>query len=769
MTSPILSLINETSRLGQELLTVIKRESETVSGNNGVLPPTILAAKTCFHNALAKVFDEIRADASALAGIEEMRAITELQKLIELLPTAALDHLIEDNPETVEFCYERAGILLKQGHIEAAHQDLLTVINQDPKHFDALTTYAMSLRDSKQYEAAQVYFLQAITAHPKNIDGHLNFADFLLSQSDYDHAQKHYQQALALDPNLNAAQQGLTLAQVGLGDEKKIRELILQLQQAAKTLQSKATQRPIKALEAEELFLAALSSVLEQAANKIANSTTRIEAQAFLELQALLVKIRTTPLDKLIEIQPNAIEYRYKRAGILFNLGQEKAASIDYLAVLSAEPTHFGALNHYGILLLETGESVAAHKMFSQAVQFHPNQALGHLNLANLLLAQNNYEAAKSHYHKAIQIEPHLAKAHQGLAHAYFGLGEEAEATVHRDLGYREQALVSMPFRGKHTAEPLLIFSSTFGGNVPIQQILDGRIFKATVVFTEYYDAARPLPAHRLIVNLIGDADLSQAGLTAAETLLANSTAAVINHPARVRPTGRLNNARRLGALPDVRTPRMASLARTELLAPTAVNLLAEYAIGFPVLLRCPGFQTGQHFIRVETPSALAPAVSNLPGQNLLVMELLDSRSPQGDHHKFRVMFVDGALYPLHLAISKHWKVHYFSADMEIEAGYRKIEEAFLNDMPTFLGDKAMKALDSIQRELGLDYGGIDFALTPNGEVLLFEANATMVVHRPENIEKWAYRQAAAERILEAIRAMLLNRIDRHREATVDP
>lgn len=285
-------------------------------------------------------------------------------------------------------------------------------------------------------------------------------------------------------------------------------------------------------------------------------------------------------------------------------------------------------------------------------------------------------------------------------------------------------------------------------------------MFQATVVFTEYFDASKPLPVHRLIVNLIGDADLSQAGLEAAEALLLNSTAPVINHPALVRPTGRTSNAHRLGALQGVRTPRMALLARTDLMAPAAVNLLAEYAIDFPLLLRSPGFQTGQHFIRVETPSALADAVSGLPGQNLLVMELLDSRSKLRDNHKFRVMFVDGVLYPLHLAISKNWKVHYFSADMEIQPEYRALEEAFLNDMPAFLGDKAMKALDSIRQVLGLDYGGIDFAIAPNGEVLLFEANATMVVHRPENIEKWAYRQAAAEQILDAVRTMLINRID---------
>ena len=79
--------------------------------------------------------------------------------------------------------------------------------------------------------------------------------------------------------------------------------------------------------------------------------------------------------------------------------------------------------------------------------------------------------------------------------------------------------------------------------------------------------------------------------------------------------------------------------------------------------------------------------------------------------------------------------------------------------MPAVLGAKAMAALDSIRRALGLDYGGMDFALSPDGDILLFEANATMVVYPPGPDEKWAYRRAATMRILEAVRTMIAGRI----------
>jgi hypothetical protein len=121
-------------------------------------------------------------------------------------------------------------------------------------------------------------------------------------------------------------------------------------------------------------------------------------------------------------------------------------------------------------------------------------------------------------------------------------------------------------------------------------------------------------------------------------------------------------------------------------------------------------------------------------------------------------MMIDGKLYPLHLAISPNWKIHYFSADMADRPDHREEEAKFLLDMPRVLGDKGLAALKAIQEALGLDYGGVDFGINPQGEILLFEANATMVVEQPSEDARWDYRRAAVSRIHEAVREMLLRR-----------
>ncbi len=216
---------------------------------------------------------------------------------------------------------------------------------------------------------------------------------------------------------------------------------------------------------------------------------------------------------------------------------------------------------------------------------------------------------------------------------------------------------------------------------------------------------------------------------------------------------------RGLSQLPGVVMPLTATLPRELLSSPEAAGSLARHGFRFPLLVRTPGFHTGRHFLRVESPEALAGAVAELPGKELTVIEFLDARGADGKVRKYRVMMIDGELYPLHVAISSHWKIHYFTADMANQADNRAEDAEFLENMPGVLGLRALEALAQIQAKLGLDYAGIDFGLSATGDLLLFEANATMVVNPPEPDQRWAYRRPAVERIFAAVRRMLTSPI----------
>jgi hypothetical protein len=139
-------------------------------------------------------------------------------------------------------------------------------------------------------------------------------------------------------------------------------------------------------------------------------------------------------------------------------------------------------------------------------------------------------------------------------------------------------------------------------------------------------------------------------------------------------------------------------------------------------------------------------------------MEFLNAFDHAGWARKYRVMMIAGQLYPLHLAISKDWKVHYFTAAMAEQADHRLEEAAFLADMASVIGPSAMTALTHICQALELDYAGVDFGLAPDGRLLLFEANATMVINPAGPDEIWDYRRPAVDRALDAARAMVVRR-----------
>ena len=444
-----------------------------------------------------------------------------------------------------------------------------------------------------------------------------------------------------------------------------------------------------------------------------------------------------------------AIAALIARARALAARGEDDAAKAAYVDALRRDSTHFAALNELASLAYASGHRSAARTAYEQALRCHPGNPLGRVNLGNLLAEEQDFAAARAQYEAALAADPALAEAHQGLARVLSELGEAAAAEPHWEKGFAGRALVTRPYRGKGPAVPVLLLVSARGGNIPTQQILDDKIFAVSALYAEFFDPAEQLPKHALIFNAIGDADLCGEGLGRAEEIVRRSTAPVINPPAHVRPTGRVANAARLAALPDVVAPAIRVLSKRD---------LAAVEPRFPLLLRAPGFHTGRHFIRIERLEDLASAIARLPGDEALAIDYLDARGADGMARKYRVMIIDGTLYPLHLAISADWKVHYFTADMAANAAHRDEEQRFLADMPGVIGSRAVAALDAIGKSLGLDYAGVDFGLGPDGALLLFEANATMVINPPDPDPIWDYRRAPILAALIAAQRMLLTK-----------
>ena len=137
------------------------------------------------------------------------------------------------------------------------------------------------------------------------------------------------------------------------------------------------------------------------------------------------------------------------------------------------------------------------------------------------------------------------------------------------------------------------------------------------------------------------------------------------------------------------------------------------------------------------------------------VMPFVDYSSADGFFRKYRIMFVGGKTYACHLAISPRWMIHYYNAAMAENQWMRDEEARFIADMDSVFTGTLAAALREIAAAIPLDYFGIDCAIAQDGRLLLFEADAAMLVHGTDPPELYPYKRAGFERIKIALDSLL--------------
>jgi hypothetical protein len=257
--------------------------------------------------------------------------------------------------------------------------------------------------------------------------------------------------------------------------------------------------------------------------------------------------------------------------------------------------------------------------------------------------------------------------------------------------------------------------------NVPTKYTFGTDRFETIAIYLQPWsgDADDPLaplkglPRFDIAFNAVGDADQGAPFLDQVDLICANLSCPVLNPPRLIPPTRR----DRSGSL----FRDIAGLVVPETRRVTSVDLRAQAEGGpldAPLLVRPPGSHGGTNLTRVE-------------------------------------------VYAYHLAIADDWLVHYWRADMGQSAWKLAEEESFLSDYRNVFRDAAGDAVREIARRLDLDYGGIDCSLLPDGKVLLFEANASMLVHLGDTPDEPAFKFNYVPRIAEAIGELVARRLGR--------
>ncbi|NNE06309.1 MAG: hypothetical protein HKN15_11360 [Xanthomonadales bacterium] len=228
-----------------------------------------------------------------------------------------------------------------------------------------------------------------------------------------------------------------------------------------------------------------------------------------------------------------------------------------------------------------------------------------------------------------------------------------------------------------------------------------------------------------LIFNQISDADSHPVALQRCEELCRHVGVPVINPPEAVLKTTRDQVAEYLHDIPGVRAPRTLRVAPA---SPAEVfDIIESEGLDYPVIQRRTGEHNARSMVLLHGRKDLDKLhVFPFDGRDFYLTEFVDFSDERGVFYKHRIVMVDGEPMPRHVFFNNDWKVNsscvgFMKAHPEFGTPAANLDALERERLP-----KASEALKEIANRLQLDYFGVDCQIAPDGEILLFEANANM-------------------------------------------
>ena len=503
---------------------------------------------------------------------------------------------------------------------------------------------------------------------------------------------------------------------------------------------------------------------------------------------ALAIAEREPPESIAVEL---LADIHARLANALMAGGQLGAAAANYKAALRLMPSLAACWCNLGNVQLQTGEAQQAIALYLQALKLDPGHWPSRTNLVQALMATKQPLVAKALLLELVDERPQDARLRHELGKACFALTEMEQALRHfeeavvinpndadslywagglnQSLGRVDaaeeaylkaaqlQPLIRRPAAKSPADFRVLALYAPFGGNIPTEFLLGNAAYETdtlALLTASKLDADRLKQGVDVVLNLISDADQSLDVLPIAADLATRLGKPTVNDPDKILRTTRDTIADLLQGIPGCRVPAIIRLKA----APdrSAAAREAVLMLPFPALARPTGTHGGDDFEKCDDAAGLANFLAARPGDDCYLIEYVDSRSADGYFRKYRFIFVGADILPYHLAIGGDWKLHHDSTDMGDHPWMQQEEMAFLRAPDTFFSDRNYQALRTIRNRIDLDFFGIDCALDASGDLVVFEVNASMLVH-DQNAD-FPYKGPFVRNIKLAFDAMLQRR-----------
>jgi glutathione synthase/RimK-type ligase-like ATP-grasp enzyme len=360
-------------------------------------------------------------------------------------------------------------------------------------------------------------------------------------------------------------------------------------------------------------------------------------------------------------------------------------------------------------------------------------------------------------------------------AHALMDMSSVFQLMHNPEMGMMAQAEALQlqqvyPVQDKAGADPLRLLVMMGPGdlmsNTPVEFLVAEENVQLTLI---YVDASLPLPEwvpdHDVLFVAAGESDKNRDLLAFIDRFIGVWPRPVLNPPAKIAAVARDQISAALQSEPGIVMPQTVRVMRAQLVDLAADHLVLSSLVdglAYPVIVRPVDSHAGHGLARIASATELEAYLSEQTADDFYLAQFVDYSDATGRYRKYRIVLMRGQPYLCHLAISKHWMVHYLNAEMTENALNRE-EEAQV--MATFDHDFAMRhasALQAIAQATGLDYVGIDCAETAQGKLLVFEIDSNMVVHAMDDVDMFPYKQPQMRKVFRAFYDLLVTASAEH-------
>jgi hypothetical protein len=304
------------------------------------------------------------------------------------------------------------------------------------------------------------------------------------------------------------------------------------------------------------------------------------------------------------------------------------------------------------------------------------------------------------------------------------------------------------------------------GGNTPIEFLLENSgIELQTLYVVDGVDLPSPLPDHDVAIVIASDSEECIGALRKIDSMAPHWPRPLLNPPRLVRNLDRDKLHGLLDGIAGLEIPATVCLSRaqlSEMIRAKADCPGPEADLNFPFIIRPRGSHAGVGLARVDDAAMAERYLSDRAEQEFFAARFVDYAGQDGLFRKYRIVFVDGRPYACHMAIAERWDIWYLNAGMAFSAEKRLEEERFMRGFDHDFAVRHRSALAALAERVRLDYFTVDCAQNKDGELLIFEADNTAVVHNMDSPEMFPYKAPQMHKIFEAFATML------HRRARCD-